>query len=62
MADNELLKRERFNFLQDKMYEQLSENPVLVVPDPSIKPLDMLPRVDLIELLHFRKKLPKAHV
>jgi hypothetical protein len=35
---------------------------VLIVPDPSIKPLDMLPRVDLIELLHFRKKLPKAHV
>ena len=43
------------------MVKQMQINPVLVVPDPSVQALDMLPRVELLEDVEFRKKIPKAY-
>ena len=39
----------------------MQTNPVLVTPDPSVQALDMLPRVELLEDVEFRKKIPKAY-
>lgn len=42
------------------MVKQMQTNPVLVTPDPSVQALDMLPRIELLEDIVFRKKIPKA--
>ena len=61
IAHKEMCKRERFDYLQSKLNDKLFRSPICVVPDQSIKALDMLPRVDLCEDIHFRKRLPKSY-
>ena len=55
------MRRERYDYQQAKMIRQMQNSPVLVVPDPSVAALDMLPRIEMLEDLQFRKKLPKSY-
>lgn len=38
----------------------MGKNPVLVLPGQEIETLDMMPRISMLEDLHFRKALPKS--
>ena len=52
--------REYFSHLNKKYIATTSKNPVLVTPSQDIEILDMLPRINVLEDLQFRKALPKS--
>lgn len=59
--EEEMHKREHFAYLNRKYIETVGSNQVLVMQTPEVKSLDMIPRVNIIEDLQFRKALPKAY-
>lgn len=61
IAHKEMCRRERFNYLQSKLIDNNLRNPVCVVPNANIRALDMMPRIDICEDIHFRKRLPKRY-
>ena len=38
----------------------MSDNPVLVMPTAAMESLDMMPRVNVLEDIQFRKAIPKS--
>lgn len=39
----------------------MGKNPVLVLPSNDVRQLDMMPRIQILEDLQFRKALPKSY-
>ena len=46
--------------MNKKYIEQMNKNPVLVMPDHNVRHLDMMPRVNILEDIQFRKAIPKS--
>lgn len=53
--------RENFTYKDRKYIEKVGNNPILVTHHPSVQSLDMIPRVNIIEDVQFRKALPKSY-
>ena len=60
LIEDEMQKREHFQYMNKKYIQTMSKNPVLVTPSLDVKSIDMLPRVNILEDLQFRKALPKS--
>ena len=59
--EKEINLREYFTHLNKKYIDTMSKNPVLVMPDQEVETLDRMPRVSMLEDIHFRKALPKSY-
>ena len=51
---------EHFQYLDNKYRKGMVNNPVLVMPTVAMESLDMMPRVNVLEDIQFRKAIPKS--
>ena len=49
LIEDEMQKREHFQYMNKKYIQTMSKNPVLVTPSLDVKSIDMLPRVNILE-------------